>query len=199
MPLRPTCLSPALHVACPSLHVVRPLLRPPHTSHFHTTSFHLASPTNHYETLGLDPTASSRAIKKQFYTLSKTHHPDHNPNDPTATTRFVAISEAYAILGNPSKRASYDTERTPAHNHNSTNVTNRPRGSHSSASTTPFGSRPASGLSRRRTQFKGPPPSFYRSGGWGAQGEKRKAHADKGEAGGATAAAEEPRVGGMAR
>jgi hypothetical protein len=28
-------------------------------------------------------------------------------------------------------------------------------------------------LSRRRTQFRGPPPSFYRAGGWGTQGTKR--------------------------
>ena len=51
-------------------------------------------------------------------------------------------------------------------------------------------------MSRRRTQFKGPPPSFYRSGGWGTQGEKRKAHAQQEGEGGA-AAAEEPRGGGM--
>ena len=50
-------------------------------------------------------------------------------------------------------------------------------------------------MSRRRTQFKGPPPSFYRSGGWGTQGEKRKAHAQERDEG--AAAAEEPRGGGM--
>jgi hypothetical protein len=31
-----------------------------------------------------------------------------------------------------------------------------------------FGARRASGLSRRRTQFKGPPPSFYKNGGYGS-------------------------------
>jgi hypothetical protein len=53
-----------------------------------------------------------------------------------------------------------------------------PQGSYSSASTGP-GGRPASGLSRRRTQFRGPPPSFYRSGGWGDHSEKRSEHANK--------------------
>lgn len=38
-----------------------------------------------------------------------------------------------------------------------------------------MGGRPASGLSRRRTQFRGPPPSFYRSGGWGEHSAKRQA------------------------
>lgn len=183
MPLQPQCLIPVFHLP-------RPLIRYPHTFQFHTTSAQFAEIANHYETLGLDPTASAGAIKKQFYNLSKTHHPDLNPNDRTATTRFVAISEAYAVLGNPSKRATYDAERAPAHvsTHSS-----RPRGSHSSSST-PFGSRPAGGLSRRRTHFKGPPPSFYRSGGWGTQSEKRKAHAQQQTAG---AAAEEARGGGM--
>lgn len=51
-------------------------------------------------------------------------------------------------------------------------------GSFSSAST-PFGGRPASGLSRRRGQFRGPPPSFYRSGGWGQYSDKRSEHASK--------------------
>lgn len=41
------------------------------------------------------------------------------------------------------------------------------------ASTGPGGRAP-SGLSRRRTQFKGPPPSFYKSGGWGDHGTKRQ-------------------------
>ena len=112
-------------------------------------------------------------LDRQFYQLSKTHHPDHNPNDPKASDRFVKISEAYAVLGSPQKRERYDqdiqrAQRVPSrHTH---------QGSHSSSST-PFGSRPASGLSRRRTQFKGPPPSFYRSGGWGQQGAKRQTQA----------------------
>ncbi|MCJ1410894.1 hypothetical protein MMC19_004981 [Ptychographa xylographoides] len=107
---------------------------------------------------------------RQFYHLSKLHHPDHNPNDPTSSTRFVRISEAYAILGSPTKRDRYDRDHT-RHSSSSSN-NNSPRGTHSSAST-PFGSRPASGLSKRRTTFHGPPPSFYRSGGWGSQGAKR--------------------------
>ncbi|KAF1990980.1 hypothetical protein K402DRAFT_304517, partial [Aulographum hederae CBS 113979] len=37
-------------------------------------------------------------------------HPDLNPTDPTASSRFVQISEAYHILGSPTKKASYDRD-----------------------------------------------------------------------------------------
>jgi len=102
----------------------------------------------------------------------------------------VKISEAYAVLGSPQKRERYDrdTQRSQA---NAPPPHTR-RGSHSSAST-PFGSRPGSGLSKRRTQFKGPPPSFYRSGGWGTQSSKRQSQADAS----GPASTEAPRGGGF--
>ena len=78
------------------------------------------------------------------------------------------------MLGSPQKRERYDRDFQRAQGQPSTHAR---RGSHSSSST-PFGSRPASGLSRRRTTFKGPPPSFYRSGGWGQHSAKRQSQAD---------------------
>lgn len=105
----------------------------------------------------------------------------------------MRISEAYTILSSPTKRAIYDRDHMKiAHTH--ANV-HRAKGSY--ASTGPAGGRPASGLSRRRGTFHGPPPSFYRSGGWGAQGDKRKAAHDESTGGagspsGATSAAGPP-------
>lgn len=49
-----------------------------------------------------------------------------------------------------------------------------PHGSYHSSSAYSTGGRPASGLSKRRGTFRGPPPSFYRSGGWGTHAEKRR-------------------------
>ncbi|KAI9701599.1 MAG: hypothetical protein M1836_001655 [Candelina mexicana] len=121
---------------------------------------------NYYETLGLQYNASPAEVKN----LSKAHHPDHNPNDPEASVRFIKISEAYAVLGSPQKRQKYDRDIQ----HASGQTSNR-RGSHSFTSS-PAGGRPASGLSRRRTQFRGPPPSFYRNGGYGSQRVKQQAH-----------------------
>lgn len=123
---------------------------------------------------------------RSFYALSKSHHPDHNPSHPHAARRFMRISEAYSILSIPAKRAAYDrdTLRLPAHSSSSPSHAHahahqhqgRP-GSYSSTHN-PAGGRAASGLSRRRGAFQGPPPSFFRSGGWGAQGAKRRAAHD---------------------
>ncbi|KAL9128113.1 MAG: hypothetical protein Q9175_007596 [Cornicularia normoerica] len=196
MPLSRSFLSTASLLPRPPL---------PLTALFHTTSVWRSESASYYETLRLDSDASAGDIKKcamiyvaidqvltqrrQFYSLSKTHHPDHNPTDPQASERFVKISEAYAVLGSPQKRKRYDQDIQGAQD---VSRSNAPRGSHSSSST-PFGSRPASGLSRRRTQFRGPPPSFYRSGGWGAQGSKRQAQAE----GLGSAGTGEPRGGGF--
>ncbi|KAI1093129.1 DnaJ-domain-containing protein [Rostrohypoxylon terebratum] len=140
------------------------------------------SSTNHYETLKLQPGATPAEIKKSFYALSKTHHPDHNPANPHASRRFMRISEAYSILSIPAKRALYDRDTLQLHKRAPAQPPPR-RPSYSS--TNPAGGRPASGLSRRRSAFTGPPPSFYRSGGWGAYGAKRKAAHDAGMGAGA--------------
>ncbi|OTA80364.1 hypothetical protein M434DRAFT_38003 [Hypoxylon sp. CO27-5] len=133
---------------------------------------------NHYETLKLQPGATPAEIKKSFYALSKTHHPDHNPSNPHASRRFMRISEAYSVLSIPAKRAAYDRDTLRLQHHHHHHPPSHPHahrhGSYSSTSN-PAGGRPASGLSRRRTAFQGPPPSFFRSGGWGSQSAKRRA------------------------
>lgn len=164
----------------------------PHSALFHTTLTWWSDKVDYYHILGIQSNASAATVKKytsplyshrshdwanksrQFYSLSKTHHPDHNRNDPQASSRFVKIAEAYAVLGNPQKRERYDRDVQRVSGASSAVIRHAPH----TSSTTPFGSRPPSGLSRRRTQFRGPPPSFYRSGGWGSQGDKRQAQAE---------------------
>ncbi|KAH6674634.1 DnaJ domain-containing protein [Halenospora varia] len=133
--------------------------------------------TNHYETLQIPTNATPAEVKNSFYALSKTHHPDLNPDDPEAPKRFVKISEAYHVLGIPEKRQKYDREVLPQEHHHGQHGQHH-RGSYHSTNPSPAGGRPASGLSRRRTQFRGPPPSFYRSGGWGEQSAKRQSAYD---------------------
>jgi len=126
-----------------------------------------------------------------FYTLSKLTHPDAHPADPTAPARFLRISAAYAVLRSPEARRHYDREvlqlQTQAH-----------RAAAAAAGGSHFGragGRPASGLSRRRTQFRGPPPSFYRAAGWAGEGEGGAAGA--GAAAGAKKEGEAGAMGGM--
>jgi curved DNA-binding protein CbpA len=61
-----------------------------------------------YAVLGVDAAVSDDQIRRQYKRLAKTYHPDLNP-DPEAGARMKAINEAYAILGDPARRALYDS------------------------------------------------------------------------------------------
>ncbi|KAJ5426792.1 hypothetical protein N7465_001862 [Penicillium sp. CMV-2018d] len=149
----------------------------PSISFFSTSNPSRAHEPNFYEILDIPITASAAEIKKQFYALSMRHHPDRNRTDPNASQRFARISAAYNVLGNVSKRAVYDRDHgfhvkqhaSPGQSHSH----QHPMGSHSSYA----GSRPASGLSKRRSAFHGPPPSFYEQGGYGATGRQAQGFA----------------------
>ncbi|KIM95153.1 hypothetical protein OIDMADRAFT_86724, partial [Oidiodendron maius Zn] len=106
---------------------------------FHSSAVQQQDGSNHYETLQVSPNASHSEVKKSFYKLSKTHHPDRNPNDPGASQRFVQISEAYAILSNPSKRQAYD--RANPHLHPSIHHPHSPPHHGSYSSSGPAGGR----------------------------------------------------------
>ncbi|TKA24687.1 hypothetical protein B0A50_05675 [Salinomyces thailandicus] len=156
-----------------TIHQHHPIRHPPTTHRpFHTRTRHQQQQPTYYTTLDLPPTATPAEIKKQFYRLSKAHHPDLHPNDPAAAKTFVQISEAHATLGSPEKKEKYDRE-VLGRGAGASSAGGGAGGGGGSFSSSGPGGRPASGLSRRRTQFRGPPPSFYRSGGWGAQGSKR--------------------------
>ncbi|KAL4978082.1 DnaJ domain-containing protein [Aspergillus desertorum] len=131
-----------------------------------------------YEVLDIPVTATPAEIKKKFYALSLAHHPDRNPNDPSASSRFARISSAYQTLSNSTKRSTYDRDhgihsRISQSTHSTATPGQHPMGSHSSHGASYFGSRPASGLSKRRGVFKGPPPSFYTHGGYGSNRARR--------------------------
>lgn len=88
----------------------------------------------------------------------------------------MRISEAYGVLSHADRRARYDRDHLRLHHpSSSSHHAARRAGSYSSTMGNPAGGRPPSGLSKRRGTFTGPPPSFYRSGGWGAHGTKRRA------------------------
>lgn len=63
---------------------------------------------DYYETLGIERGASAEEIKKAYRQAALRFHPDKNPGDAAAEERFKRAAEAYAVLGDPDKRARYD-------------------------------------------------------------------------------------------
>ena len=60
-----------------------------------------------YEVLGVRRDASQDEIQQAYRKLARQYHPDVN-KDPGAEERFKEISEAYAILSDPSQRRRFD-------------------------------------------------------------------------------------------
>jgi molecular chaperone DnaJ len=67
----------------------------------------MQSERDYYEILGVSRNATSEEIKKAFRKLAFQCHPDHN-SDPEATEQFKEVNEAYEVLCDAEKRASYD-------------------------------------------------------------------------------------------
>lgn len=67
--------------------------------------------TDYYEALGVAPDASDADIKSAFRRLAREHHPDATGGDHDSEQRYKVISEAYAVLSDPSRRQQYDAAR----------------------------------------------------------------------------------------
>ena len=67
----------------------------------------MAEKRDYYEVLGIEKGASEDEIKKAFRKLAKKYHPDVN-KAPDAEEKFKEINEAYEVLSDPQKRATYD-------------------------------------------------------------------------------------------
>lgn len=66
------------------------------------------SKRDYYEILGVGRTASDAEIKTAYRKLAVKHHPDKNPGDPKSEEKFKEAAEAYSVLSDSQKRASYD-------------------------------------------------------------------------------------------
>ena len=65
-------------------------------------------PRDPYEVLGVSRDADETQIKKAFRKLARELHPDVNAHDPEAEEKFKEAAEAYEILTDAERRATYD-------------------------------------------------------------------------------------------
>lgn len=63
---------------------------------------------DYYEILGLSRNASPEEIKRAYRQMALKYHPDRNPGNKEAEERFKEAAEAYSILCDSEKRATYD-------------------------------------------------------------------------------------------
>ena len=63
--------------------------------------------TDYYELLGVSRTASDVEIKRAFRALARELHPDVS-TAPDAERRFRDVAEAFEVLSDPERRATYD-------------------------------------------------------------------------------------------
>jgi molecular chaperone DnaJ len=63
---------------------------------------------DYYEVLSVSRDCDEQTLKTAYRKLALQYHPDRNPNNHEAEERFKEAAEAYAILSDSNKRASYD-------------------------------------------------------------------------------------------
>ncbi|XP_020884344.1 chaperone protein dnaJ 72 isoform X1 [Arabidopsis lyrata subsp. lyrata] len=68
---------------------------------------------DHYQVLGVTKNATKKEVKDAFRRLAIKYHPDKHAQSPdhvrrNATVRFKLVSEAYEVLNDDLKRASYN-------------------------------------------------------------------------------------------
>src|ERR1700724_4668210 len=63
---------------------------------------------DYYDVLGVPREADDTSIKKAFRLLARELHPDVNAHDPQAEEKFKEAAEAYEVLSDADRRATYD-------------------------------------------------------------------------------------------
>ncbi|WP_343128367.1 molecular chaperone DnaJ [Buchnera aphidicola (Takecallis taiwana)] len=71
---------------------------------------------DYYTILGISKSANDQEIKKSYKKLAMKYHPDRNQGNKNAEKKFKEIKEAYEILIDPQKRATYDQHGHSAFN-----------------------------------------------------------------------------------
>jgi len=68
----------------------------------------MSATRDYYDVLGVSRDADEATLKKAFRRLARELHPDVNKHDPQAEDKFKEAAEAYEVLSDPERRATYD-------------------------------------------------------------------------------------------
>ncbi len=76
----------------------------------------------HYDTLGVRPSAKHDDIRRAYLDAARAYHPDKFVNEPAdkssdAENAMRKVNEAWRVLGDESRRASYDESLRPGSEH----------------------------------------------------------------------------------
>ncbi|CAE7236819.1 P58B [Symbiodinium natans] len=67
---------------------------------------------DYYQVLGVAQDASEADIKRAYKKLALKWHPDKNPDQMEVAQReFIAVQQAYEVLGDADKRRRYDNQK----------------------------------------------------------------------------------------
>ncbi len=68
----------------------------------------MATEIDYYEILEIQRDASGAEVKKSYRKMAMKYHPDQNQGDKEAEEQFKLVNEAYQVLSDAQKRATYD-------------------------------------------------------------------------------------------
>jgi len=68
----------------------------------------MSTKRDYYEVLGVERKATADDIKKAYRKMAIKYHPDKNPGNHEAEEQFKEANEAYEVLSDSDKRATYD-------------------------------------------------------------------------------------------
>jgi curved DNA-binding protein CbpA len=66
------------------------------------------STATYYDLLKVDRKAAPEGVRAAYRSLAQRYHPDKRPGNADAIRVMAALNEAYAVLSDPQRRASYD-------------------------------------------------------------------------------------------
>lgn len=73
--------------------------------------------STHYTVLGVQPSASADVIRRAYREAVRRTHPDVARSTSTTASDMARITEAWAVLSDPARRAAYDASLRAGTNH----------------------------------------------------------------------------------